>query len=1055
MSGGYGFGNADDGADWLLAQLANGRTPERAEPPVAPPPASPASAQAPPSSPATPPVRTPAPRREEVLDWFSLAEPTSATDAPTRALPVIGAPQAAQPHEPAQPPIAAPADPPAAQQPSFPSWTPPFAVSRPAAPVEPASVHLTSVEPPVGTPPAAAAPFPPASVPPATPFPPAAAPTPFPPAAAPNPPVAPAPPATPPGPVTPTAPFALTWGDNNELASEESLRAAFRALSDPAGSAPAAPASPPLPPTAAPLPPASAPLPPAVTPSAAPLPPVEPDASPFADFSPPPVARQSFTPMQPEPPRHPTTPESAPPSWGERQARATPSIPNYDQELWAALNEPDPNAGAAAAAPSASFPQPQAPARPAPAPTPAPAEPTAPRDRFAAFAAEATDPFAALDAGRAPRNAAPVDASTAAAAHQAPAAPSAATTPAAPAPPAAAPAPPFAAPLSAPRPPSVDSTSMRAQQTGLPFIEVRGDAQSPLAQPVGAPWREASANARTPFPAFASNGGDDAPADPTREPPEPVDDLLASLGGGAPRSRDVVPPAAGGGRPPSTPVSNGLDALGLGFDAGSDDDHDDGADGHDERRGGLFSPSASARDGITGDDDDSAIAREIAETGYFWNLTPDPTAEDPKANAEVTTVGIERPVPFGAPDAFAPGAPIEPEPAPPAQWGTPPTSAEPVPEPGPEPEPEWSFGADQTAMFPAQPDAATQAYPAAEPWATPQQSDPWSSAQQGDAWSHPQQDDPWSQPQQPAAPRDVSDHTDPLAALFGGAAPGGAAAGGAATAGPGAAAAAAANDPFAPTAAAGAAATSGRAPTPDWRIAPAGSAAGSPTTDRYSAPLAAPSAQTAGSRNGGASGPGGGGSGGGSKPGGNRTLKTLIWVAGGLVTLLVLAGLFYFGTQLTRGGDASPSADGTPSVAEDTPAPAPTAIQPAGVHAWNTLFGGECVEPFESVWAEQFTVVDCASPHGAQLVYRGILAGDPAAPFPGEAELGTQMAALCRADGVIDTAAASAIPDLQVQGSFPVTEEQWAAGERTYYCFVNRAGGEPITGSLQGPGPAV
>ncbi len=32
-----------------------------------------------------------------------------------------------------------------------------------------------------------------------------------------------------------------------------------------------------------------------------------------------------------------------------------------------------------------------------------------------------------------------------------------------------------------------------------------------------------------------------------------------------------------------------------------------------------------------------------------------------------------------------------------------------------------------------------------------------------------------------------------------------------------------------------------------------------------------------------------------------------------------------------------------------------------------------------------------------------------------------------------------------MQAAFPVTEEQWAAGERNYYCFANRAGGEPLT----------
>ena len=67
------------------------------------------------------------------------------------------------------------------------------------------------------------------------------------------------------------------------------------------------------------------------------------------------------------------------------------------------------------------------------------------------------------------------------------------------------------------------------------------------------------------------------------------------------------------------------------------------------------------------------------------------------------------------------------------------------------------------------------------------------------------------------------------------------------------------------------------------------------------------------------------------------------------------------------------------------------------MHAWNTLFGGECIDPFESAWAEEFTVVDCAAPHAAQLVYRGDLPGDAAAPFPGEAEIASQMNLLCTA----------------------------------------------------------
>ena len=185
-------------------------------------------------------------------------------------------------------------------------------------------------------------------------------------------------------------------------------------------------------------------------------------------------------------------------------------------------------------------------------------------------------------------------------------------------------------------------------------------------------------------------------------------------------------------------------------------------------------------------------------------------------------------------------------------------------------------------------------------------------------------------------------------------------------------------------------------------------------------------------------------------------MRTLLWVAGGLVLLVVLAGLFFAGTLISGGGGggeaASPSAEPT---ATETPVAAPTAPQPAGVHAWNTLFGSECIDPFTSAWAEEFTVVDCAAPHNAQLVYRGQLPGDATAPFPGEAEIASQMNLLCTATGVIDPATVGGIDDLQVQAAFPVTEEQWAAGERNYYCFANRAGGEPLTGSIAGPGPAA
>jgi hypothetical protein len=124
------------------------------------------------------------------------------------------------------------------------------------------------------------------------------------------------------------------------------------------------------------------------------------------------------------------------------------------------------------------------------------------------------------------------------------------------------------------------------------------------------------------------------------------------------------------------------------------------------------------------------------------------------------------------------------------------------------------------------------------------------------------------------------------------------------------------------------------------------------------------------------------------------------------------------------------------------------------VHEWDQLGGGECLEPYVSPWEEEFTVIDCAAPHTGQLVYRGTFPGDATTPFPGEAALASQINLLCSAPGVIDLAAARAFPDVQLQGSFPVTDKQWTEGQRYYYCFVSRSGGEALTGSIAGPGPA-
>lgn len=193
--------------------------------------------------------------------------------------------------------------------------------------------------------------------------------------------------------------------------------------------------------------------------------------------------------------------------------------------------------------------------------------------------------------------------------------------------------------------------------------------------------------------------------------------------------------------------------------------------------------------------------------------------------------------------------------------------------------------------------------------------------------------------------------------------------------------------------------------------------------------------------------------------------KILAGVGGGLLAVIALIALFLLGTRLPDLLGPAPAV-----VASPTPTPTPTrtplAIGPVapGTYEWNELFGGECLEPYDAetgAWAEEYTVVDCATPHGAQMVYRAWFPAEPADPetpdaepvwgaFPGAAALQAQISLLCSAPGVVDLAAAGAYSDVQMQGSYPVTEEQWES-DPSYYCFVSRSSGEPLTTSVAIP----
>lgn len=195
--------------------------------------------------------------------------------------------------------------------------------------------------------------------------------------------------------------------------------------------------------------------------------------------------------------------------------------------------------------------------------------------------------------------------------------------------------------------------------------------------------------------------------------------------------------------------------------------------------------------------------------------------------------------------------------------------------------------------------------------------------------------------------------------------------------------------------------------------------------------------------------------------------KAMFAVAAGVITLLALAVPFLLGIRLAPPAVATtaivtpaltaPSATPTPTTPSATPTPPATTAGPAAVGSriWSDLRGGECVEGFEGPFAQRFNVVECAGPHAAQLVLRGTFRDKPSAAYPGLQSLAAQSAQLCTATGVVDLTGAGAYTDLQMQSAYPATAQQWTEIQRDYFCFVNRSGGAPITGTVAGAVAAI
>ena len=177
------------------------------------------------------------------------------------------------------------------------------------------------------------------------------------------------------------------------------------------------------------------------------------------------------------------------------------------------------------------------------------------------------------------------------------------------------------------------------------------------------------------------------------------------------------------------------------------------------------------------------------------------------------------------------------------------------------------------------------------------------------------------------------------------------------------------------------------------------------------------------------------------------TQKVLMGVAAGLIAALIRIAMFFLGEHLGSAQAATPKPTKAGSSATPTPAGTGGPASP-GVQQWTALQGGECIQPFSSAWAQTFTVVACTSDHDAEMVFKGKLPDSSSVAYPSAASFQSQLIGLCSAPTAINYTAAAAVTDLQVSFSYPPNTAAWLAGDRTYYCFVDRVSGGNLPGDL-------
>ena len=180
-----------------------------------------------------------------------------------------------------------------------------------------------------------------------------------------------------------------------------------------------------------------------------------------------------------------------------------------------------------------------------------------------------------------------------------------------------------------------------------------------------------------------------------------------------------------------------------------------------------------------------------------------------------------------------------------------------------------------------------------------------------------------------------------------------------------------------------------------------------------------------------------------------QTIFVSLWVLGTLVTLGLWVGAFVLGQSV--GAPEEVAVEETLEVVEITaefPELGPPSQSP-GTWAWDELRGGECLTGFSDPFAEEFQVVSCSSPHNAELLHAELLSRESSEPYPGDPAVLAAARAACDVRDLVNIEVAQEFSDLRTSYSYPVSQNQWDAGERGVYCFVYSESGATFTRSLR------